>query len=406
MTTMYTRIGRLAFAAVAAAGLVAVAAMTVKAQPATVGPRWQGWIGCWAPAPLGDGGIQTTSSAMLICITPSSDRDVVSVATVSAGKVMSSERIDASGREQAIDAKGCTGMQSAQWSSDRRRVYLKSTANCEGLRSTTLGILSMTASGDWIDVRGVSDVGGENVRVAHYRDVGIPSSVPTEIATALSGRSMATSNARIAAGASINTSAVIEATHLSDSSIVSAWILERGQRFEINATTLIGLADAGVPANVTDAMIAVSNPRSVRVARADDRYARTESEEYYGQRIPVYMEGGYSPWSWGYSPYGYGYPGYGSYYNNYYGSYGGFYGPYGYGSPPIVVVQGSGASGTRGTAVKGHGYTQGSGSSSNGRTATGSQSSSPSSGSQPSASTAPSSAPATSAPARTAHPTP
>ncbi|MDB4914484.1 MAG: hypothetical protein JWM95_2128 [Gemmatimonadetes bacterium] len=352
---------RTGLAAIAAAALVTLAPVA-GAQQAGTGPRWQGWIGCWSPiAPAAeDVNITATPvSSLLVCITPTADQGVVDVATVSGGKVTSTEKIDASGRTTTIDSKGCQGTQRAQWSGDERRVFLRATATCDGMKSTTSGILSMTTGGDWIDVRGVSAGDGEVVRVTRYRDAGIPSAIPAEIASALSGRVMASERARIAAGAPIAAKSVIEATKLADSSVVSAWVLERGQRFGLTADALMNLADGGVPSNVTDAMIAVSNPQAFRVARADDQRDMSRADRAYGRRYPVYLEPGYYPWAWGYSPYAYGgyydYYGYPSYYGGGYSRYG--YGPYAYGGPPIVIVNGSN-SGGRGQAVKGRGYTQ------------------------------------------------
>lgn len=404
--TMQKLLVRTGLAVLAAAALM-TSAPSAGAQTGT-GPRWQGWIGCWTPiAPAAEDGniLATPVTSTLVCITPSADQGVVDVATISAGKVTSTEKIDASGRSTNIDAKGCVGTQRAQWSGDERRVFLKAAASCEGMKSTTTGILSMTTGGEWVDIRGVSAGDGEIVRVTRYRDAGIPSSVPAEIATALSGRMMASERARIAAGAPIPASGVIEATKFADSSIVAAWVLERGQKFSLDANNLVALSDGGVPSNVTDAMIAVSNPQTFRVARAGEQTDVARNDRAYGRRYPVYMEPGYYPWSWGYSPYGmngyYDYYGYGS---SYYGGYG-RYGPYSYGyaQPPIIIVQGPGVATGRGQAVAGHGYTQGSGGSS-------SSSSPASSRGQTSPSTAPaseggsSSAGSTAAPARTAKP--
>jgi hypothetical protein len=203
---------------------------------------------------------------------------------------------------------------------------------------------------------------------------------------------------------------------------VEAWLLERGQRFALDAKTLVQLADAGVPARVTDAMVAVTNPQTFAVAHVNPatQYNRPE-DEVTGRRIPVFLAPPmYDPYGWGYSRYGYGY-GYGSPYGygyNGYG-YGGYYGyPY-YGSPIIVLPGGNVPGGNGGRMVRGQGYQPGVGASNSGRTArprnapapadsrsSGSWGSS-SSGSSSSGSTGSSSAPAPSpAPERTAKPRP
>ncbi|HEY2025596.1 MAG TPA: hypothetical protein VGG78_01220 [Gemmatimonadaceae bacterium] len=334
-----------------AMALLTFAAVTSGAQSSASSSKWQAWIGCWTAAPANEL-LLPVSSGPIVCVTPSSD-DAVNVATIANGKVMSSQRIDASGTEQPVDAKGCSGTQRGQWSADGRRVFLRAVATCDGLRRTTSSLLGFTPNGEWLDVQEIAADSGSAVRVARYRDVGVPSTVPSEISSALGGRSMSTQGARIAAGAPIGTTAVIEASRVSTPAVVEAFVLERGERFSLDKYDLVALADAGVPGRVTDAMIAVSNPQAFAVAHNDGRAARDNAldDDVVGRRIPVYMEPSY-----GYYPYGYGY----GYYNNFYG-YNNYYG-YGYGYPgyyygsPIIVVNGSNPT-QRGRLVKGHGYT-------------------------------------------------
>jgi hypothetical protein len=390
------------------AGLVAVAGGAAGAQQ--VSGSWQGWLGCWSAGPS-IGGIAPSSISPLVCIAPTSDANVVDVSTISGDKVVSSQRIDASGRELPVETKGCTGTQRAQWSADGRRVYLRAVAKCGGVEQTTSGIMAMSPAGEWLDVQGVAAGGEEGVRVARYRDAGVPSAVPAAIASAIRDRATAAEGARYFAGGTIGSSAVIEASRAATPAVVEAWLLERGQTFSLDARELVRLADAGVPARVTDAMVAVSNPGVFAVARPEDNAARRRAaadDDIVGRRVYVYLDPMYSPYRWGYTPYGYGY-GYD------YGLYGYSplgYGGYGYGSgyygypgylAPIVIVNPQSPVG-RGQAVKGRGYTQGSSgttaqpSSSRGTTPQPSTSSSGSSSSQPRSEPAP-------AP-RTAHPRP
>ena len=397
------RIVSIARSTAVAAGFVALVAGQVGAQQPAGG--WQPWLGCWSTGPM-IGGIAASEVAPLVCVAPTADASVVEVSTISGDKVVSTQRLDASGRELPVEAKGCTGTQHAQWSADGRRVYLKAAMKCDGLERVTSGIMAISPTGEWLDVQGVGVSGEEGVRVARYRDAGLPSVVPEQIAAALRARSGAATSARSMAGATIGSAAVIEASRAATPAVVEAWILERGQTFGLDANELVRLADAGVPARVTDAMVAISNPQHFAVARPDDRATRRralDDEEITGRRIYVYMDPWYSPYRWGYSPYGYGYGSYGSSplgYGGYgYGS--GYSGYPGYRAPIVVVtpqVQ-------RGQMVKGRGYTP---SSSDGTTPTATPRASSTSGS--SSSGASSSQPARSDPPksepRTAHPRP
>jgi hypothetical protein len=405
------RIVSFARSAAVMAALVALVTGVAGAQQAA--GSWQGWLGCWTAGPA-IAGISPSSVAPLVCITPTANANVVEVATVSGDKVVSTQRIDASGRELPMDAKGCIGTQRAQWSADGRRVYLKAVAKCDGMERVTSGIMAMSPAGEWLDVQGVAAGSDEGVRVGRYRDAGVPSAVPEAIAAALRDRGTASQGARFAAGATIGSSAVIEASRTVTPAVVEAWLMERGQLFALDANELVRLADAGVPARVTDAMVAVSNPGVFAVARPDgssrSSRARRDEDDIVGRRIYVYMDPAYSPYGWGYAPYGYGY-GYG------YGPYGYSplgYGGYGYGSgyygypgylAPIVVVNPQQPALQRGQAVKGRGYTQGepSGTTATPSSSRGTESSaSGSSSSQPARSDPPRSEPAP----RTAQPRP
>ncbi|MDQ6635192.1 MAG: hypothetical protein M3Z10_10610 [Gemmatimonadota bacterium] len=385
---------------VAAAGMIALAATAATAQQSVGGvvPSWQAWIGCWTTAPGVDA---TVAAPPLVCITPTADRSVVDVTTIVGQKVVSAQKIDASRREQSINAKGCTGTQQARWSGDGRRVYLTSTATCDGVRRTMTGIQAMTPSGDWLDIQGIVAGEGENVRVARYHDAGVPSFVPTEIASALSGRGVLSESARIAAGAAVRSSDVQEATAAVSAAVAEALLLERRQSFALDARELIRLADAGVPARVTDAMVAVSNPEVFNVAH---RGMEGDTTQVVGQRIRVYMDPA-SPWDWGYSGrYGYNPYGYGYGYNSF-----GYSGGYGYYGQPVIIVGNPQVTAAHGRMVKGQGYkSDPSATPSRGSTG-GSSASSPtasSSGSSSSASSAPAPAPAPAPATRTAQPKP
>jgi hypothetical protein len=336
-------------AAALVVALTAVALPSAHAQNA----RLQAWIGCWSAEQT----IVPTVSTIgpIVCITPTSDANVVDVVTLQEGKIVSRDMLDANGRERPVQAKGCIGTQRANWSADGRRIYLRSAGSCEGVTRSTSGILAFTPSGEWLDIKGVAAGEGGTVRVARYHDIGVPRTVPVELANALVGHDLSTQSARIAAGAPVRTSDVVEASRAVDSTVVEAWLLERGQRFELSGRDLVKLADAGVPARVTDALVAVSNPQAFALARTEDSALRRgDVTDLDGtRRVHVYADPYGLPYGWGYSPFGYGY-GYGyGYGNNYGGYYGGFY------NPPIVIVNGQNAA--HGKMVKGEGYRRGSG---------------------------------------------
>lgn len=391
---MTTLIRRITLAAVAAAALAAATPTSSGAQQIVLGPRWQAWLGCWSAAPAEKLRETGPDAPRIVCITPTTDGDVVDISAIAEGKVMSRDRIDASGTTHAIEAVGCNGTQSARWSSDGRRVFLRSTVTCDGTPTEMSAILALTPRGEWLDVRRVAAGEGSDVRVARYHDVGLPSGVPTEITRSLDSRNaIMLHDARVVAGAPVGSNAIIEAARATDPSVVESWVVESGYRFAVDARTLAELADAGVPARVTDAMISVSRLTDVATSHTvfyspygwngrDGHYGRGSADAWdqgTGSRLYVSIYE-YDPWGWGYGPFAnrFGAPPFG--YGNRYGvgnSFGDGYGiGYGFGYenryryrgspgsrqgyyyPPVIVLHND-PTGTapRGRAVKGEGYT-------------------------------------------------
>jgi len=353
---------------VAVLGILAVTTTAAGAQQTRVGPKWSSWIGCWTASPVGESAFALApSNGPIVCITPSSSGDAADFTTLDSGKVVSTQRIDASGVEGPVDATGCTGVQRATWSADERRIYLRSSSTCEGVKSATSAILAISASGEWLDIHSVKSYGSDNVRVARYRDAGIPATLPEQIASALRDRGSSSETARMAAGGDVGPTAVIEASRAADSLVVAAWLMEREQHFNIDAKTLVQLAEAGVPGAVTDVLVAASNPGVFQFARAADQNQRGEAiYANAGERRRVSAMGvPYDPWSWGYRGYG-AYPlgyGYGALGYGRYGGYGYGYGGYSGGYVPPIVVVTPGQAQSHGQMVKGRGYTQTQGSS-------------------------------------------
>ncbi|MEP6731085.1 MAG: hypothetical protein ABJE10_10630 [bacterium] len=390
---MRTFIVRTSSAALTAIAFALATPSSAHAQT-VAGPRWLGWLGCWSVAPA-DGPTEGLNAPRTVCITPTSDADVVNISAVAEGKIVSRDRIDASGRPQAIEANGCRGTQTARWSGDERRVFLKSSVNCGSVQTEMSALIAMTPNGTWLDVRRVAAGNGADVRVARYRDVAIPADVPTEISSALNIRgNFIVLDARLDTGSPVGPNAITEAARMVDADVVETWVMESGQRYAIDAHTLTQMADAGVPARVTDAMIAVTNEEELAERGASDVYLYSP----YGWNAPYghYGRGSADAWNQGtgsrfsvsffsYDPWGnglwpFGVPrfgnapfGYGLRYgrgdfgvdSNWPYAYGSAFGAYGYNPgnrvgyyyPPTIVLHDDPTNtAPRGRAVKGEGY--------------------------------------------------
>jgi hypothetical protein len=306
--------------------LVAVLALAAGAAavpaPSGFDARWTAWLGCWSPVDAVPG--PASEETHLVCVVPSADGSGVDMATVVDGEVVARERITADGEQRSFQREGCNGWESATWSADGRRVYLRSEFACEGgTRRSSSGLLSFTSTVEWLDIQSVSAAGGPGaVRVLRYRLApapAAPASIVEELRM-LETRALAVSTARAAAAGPLATADVIDVATSVRSEAVEAWLVERQPQLALNAQRLVTMADAGVPESVIDMVVALAYPSVFAVNDRADYVTDEPSERrarmvYPGYFDPVYWDPFrygrgyyYSPYGWG-SPYGW-YPGY------------------------------------------------------------------------------------------------
>jgi hypothetical protein len=306
--------------------------------------------------------------------------------TIASGRVTSREHIEANGERRASQRDGCTGWETARWSADGRRVYVKSEHQCAaGATRTSDGLIAITPQGDWLDVISVTVAANTGVRALRHRPTVEPTDLPAELAATL--RTVAPArirDARTTAVAPISTADIVEASRQVSAGVVAAWLNDIRQEFAINAKRLIELADAKVPDRVIDMLVALAYPDAFAVPPSPttngalatgepaaggggfggfggiDAFETLQCENDFS----LFGFGGCSPFAYsgfGYSPFGYMSYGYLPYsYSQFgYGPYGGL-GPYGgwYATPPTVVVIRPNE-GAHGQVVNGRGYVAG-----------------------------------------------
>lgn len=261
MTSMSTRLSL-------AAALLAVAA-SAHAQPSSAPEtQWESFLGCWTSSPAN----APAAAARIVCITPASRSDVVDVTVIADGRVVARDTIDASGNARTVESSGCAGTERASFSADRRRVFLRSNVSCGSTPTEVSAILALTADGEWLDVRGVASPGRGGVQVERYRPVGVHSALPPAAAALLVARTRDIEVARARAGARVDVAAIIEASRAVEPAVVEAWLLESGQTFAADDSTLKAMKQAGVPQQVADAMISANTPSGGRYVRLDELY--------------------------------------------------------------------------------------------------------------------------------------
>jgi uncharacterized membrane protein YgcG len=244
----------------------------------------------------------------------------------------------------------------------------------------------MSPRGELLDVDGMTMGQTSGVRVLSYRSSSVPRSAPSEIAEALDKISSG-DTARLVASSPVTTADVAEASHALGGSVVQAWLTAIGQPFTLDAKRLVQLADAGVPDNVIDVMVALSYPSAFAVKPSTTfvgslgsfgsvgSYGTFDDPTIFGDVWYGYFP--YSYYSYGYYPYGYSPYQYSPY------GYGG-YGDYYFGSSPVVITRNPGAGDgdkPHGQVVNGRGYSSGSSSSEGSGSSSGSSGASSSGGS-------------------------
>ena len=368
MTTrryLSSKSGRTLFAAALVLGSATLAGAQ-STQIAAADARWAPWVGCWQPS-ANDAMAQNLApnkSLPVVCVVPTAGSTTVDLVTINDATVGAPERVDANGSRRQVGRDGCTGWETAEFSADARRIYIKTQHECTGNRTrTSTGIMSMSPNGEWLDVQGIKVDSHSAVRVVHYGRVPVPAVVSAEMRTALENGGMAKSLAVMAASDSVRIADVIEATKRVDPLVVQTWLAQRGQGFNVDAKRLAELADAKVPSNVIDVMVALSYPRAfaINLAQANGQVVPTggpqqlNAEETLGDGPMVFMSWDplYSGAYGSYSRYGY---------SNGYG-YGGFWPTNYYQGTPVVITRPSGSvdvpeGDTRGRMVRGSGYTR------------------------------------------------
>jgi hypothetical protein len=385
---------------VAAAAVMALAAPAVAQtqqprQPPQGDARWKPWLGCWtASSPRA--GVGPESETQQVCVVPAGGASAVDIVTVNftgGSRIVSREHIDASGEHRRSEREGCVGWESAEWSSDMRRVYLQSEYECAGgLKRTTTGLMAMAANHDWLDIVGVAVRANIGVRVLRHRARAPLATLPAEIASAVEGGSRA--DAVLGMLLPVGDAEIVDASHHVNAAVVEAWLAETRQAFTVTAARLVALADAGVDGRVIDMIVALSYPKAFAIKPSPTVAGALATGGGGGGGSVIGLgsdadcgpySSGLSLYGWdGCSPYGYGMYGalYGySRYNNVPG-YGGWYDA---GGGPAVIIRpgdnGGSASSAHGHVVNGRGYSAGDSGSAASSGSSGSSGSSSSSGS-------------------------
>lgn len=312
--------------------------------------RWLPYLGCWVDVdePVGP----------LTCVVP--DGSGVEVLTVVDGEVVDRRALHAGSGDRPVEDAGCSGSAGVSFSSDGDRAFTRTDLTCAGVERSTRGLIAMVEADRWIEVQALGGNTNGAAWVKRYRPAPVTriENVDGLAEQVAAGSTPAVAAARAAASASVSVDDLIEAHASTHPEAVRAWLVEDGERLQIDSDALIRLADAGVDPAVIDVAVAVSFPDRFDFERGGqaDRDSRALGSRGYLDGYGYDRFGAWGGWSM-FGPYYYDpfYARYDRFYRRGYWHSGGSYRP-----TRIVVVPTAPAS-PGGRAVNGRGYTRGGG---------------------------------------------
>jgi uncharacterized membrane protein YgcG len=285
--------GRAAASATACLFVIAALALPTPVHPvaleAVEDEAGLAWLGCWELwADREDDSQGSPDDRQRVCVAPGDEPRSLDLTARTDDDVVATQTLITDGSRQSTTDSGCIGWTRALFSEDRRRLYLQSETICEGGGQRHLSGASMMLSANhWIDIRVLRVDGEREIAIQDYRPVGadavtLPGALPA-----------APHAARLAAAAPLSADDVIEALALVDPAVVEAMLLESEARFPIDSRLLLRLAEARVPDEIIDLMVALSFPEYFAI---EGDTAIRQPAVYYGSF--------WSPW---YPYYGWGY---------------------------------------------------------------------------------------------------
>lgn len=362
---MQTILKTLACAALVA-WLTPAAAAAGQAASGSPAERWSPWLGCWRLAEeiLQDAAAPPQGAAPAprgaqICVTPAEDSGATMTTSIDDQPVLV-ETVVPDGSRRPLAEADCTGWQQAEWSALGARVFAKAEVTCGAEPTRTVsGMSTMVAGPMWLDIQVIESQGRKSVRVRHYLRAA------TQPAGLVSGRGVT----RTPLGGKLSLAEIMEAgTKVAPEALQAAILELGGSGYDLTAKRLLELDAAGVPASVTDLMVALSFPKRFVVERSSGGYSGGMGPMWdpFASYNPIWPFFGMWP-SYGYGyemgPFGNRF----SYLSSMYSPFGfsslGYYNPYYFGGPGVVAVAPGGSQGTLepsgdGRVINGEGYTR------------------------------------------------
>lgn len=302
------------------AAVLGVGVTSAQAQ-AVEGSGWMAWYGCWRSSG------EPSAPGETVCVLPGESPASARFTTIEDGRIAQETVIHADGVARPVEEGGCAGSQTANFSSDGRRVYTRSDLTCSNSPRVTTGVLGFAAPDRWVDSQALTVRDQHAARSVVYELTG-SAGMPPEVVSALpTTLRLAQEAARLDVSAPMEIEGILEASGRLAPPALDGYLAAGQTGYDVDARDLVRLRDGGVSPSTIDVMIAVSYPERFAVRSRDQtapveqvamRNAMIQNYCYdpfwsgrfndcynsfgYGSR---YGSSGYSPW--GYDPYGWRY---------------------------------------------------------------------------------------------------
>jgi hypothetical protein len=340
------------FAIVLVVGIALVGPVRAAGQPGfdpseKLDPRWFPWIGSWR---LISDNVASTEAGRIknitLDITPGDGGGSVAMKGLQDETLWLDKQIKVDGLRHALNQEDCEGWYTYTWSDTGKRLLFDSQLACsDGLSRTIAGISFFIDTIEWADIQLVTSGKNRAITIRRYQVAGGEGRTPV-----IAGE---TYLARATAGSNFSIEELIELNNRLDPQILEAALVEMHKPFNLDSKTLVGLADAGVPSQVLDLVVALSFPEKFTVERYTSEPVR-EADSGRRTSNTVYCQGcaPFGIWSF-YDPF----------FRWYWRSPGWFYGYWGWGGwpgyyPPIWIPPGHGGDYriSGGRLIAGQGY--------------------------------------------------
>ena len=254
---------------------VLFAGQTLAQTSSALDSPWLPWLGCWELVdderrdPLVGESDPTNGQDVptrgLVCVHPSPDDQGVTVTSINGTEVFLEETLIADGERNPSSKGNCAGWQETEWSADQRRLFSTSELTCGTRLLKVSGLSMMVHRHKWVEIQVVDSDAGRAVVVRRYRpadDWNVLSAGVTPLAEDLA---LASSRARFRISDPLDADAVIETAQNVAPEAVEAAVVEHEEGFELDATTLVKLDEAGVRPGLIDLMVAFSYPEQFEI---------------------------------------------------------------------------------------------------------------------------------------------